>query len=802
MALSPPQPRRLEDLNSSDLVVFLRRVCSDVDDETFDMIIKHKVSGKRAKKYTAEDWTSIGLPYGDVKDIMSSLTDYDKEKENSLGLAMHNSNDSSKGLMPDHGLVMCSGSSILSPSKQAGSSSSSNLLLSKAGSSGSNLLLSKASSSGSNLLHSKASSSGSNSFFSKASCSGSNSFFSKASCSGSNSLLSKTGSCNSNVSLSKGSCSSNSLLVKAISNSGEDLTSRSNAPQQNTTDTSSKYESIKQYFDEDDFSDMPDYEIESYINQKELYEHGVSLGLRIGLPGFMRSPPKKRTKVVKEPQVEVPPSSMTLRTRKDTGLAPTLNDLSSENSESSKDDNFDFGKELEANEGNDSSSAEDVQQSTEDLSKANEQPENPKGTKRRRRRRQKPYEHLSEEDYVKTLPKFNVFDILKSKGTELKNVCKTLKKDGVVYGPQRKLMMRTLTRHLFFNEKGEVNRVTTEQKSGMAASVVAEYPLFKDGTDPSKRTWWRIFDPTGPSGFIANCTTTIFRSMNSKDRPRGGGQGFIVYTDDDSEEEPQAGGSASTTTFHDKDAEWMSLTMPFPTKNNDLVRGMESSFAVRRQWIVQTGPSITDILKKYPHLMSYGTEMLENEFNAMFPSKGPLFLRNFPRLVKLVKEKTEIEEVDFDHEETKDIIGTCLTLAKKLPRPNLQRYKRKHESVMPTLETLILPIPVGTNVKDIIDQKRKDAKSPVQPYLIAFTPAKRITRLYLVADSEMLELPQPSLITGLDLLFKAFFVFNVQYPLGWKVFWEMIEYGLCQINPQKLTNSAKELLQMYQFTPV
>lgn len=34
-----------------------------------------------------------------------------------------------------------------------------------------------------------------------------------------------------------------------------------------------------------------------------------------------------------------------------------------------------------------------------------------------------------------------------------------------------------------------IKLVTTEMKSGMAASLVSLYPLFKDETDPLKRSW-------------------------------------------------------------------------------------------------------------------------------------------------------------------------------------------------------------------------------------------------------------------------------------------------------------------------
>ncbi len=50
--------------------------------------------------------------------------------------------------------------------------------------------------------------------------------------------------------------------------------------------------------------------------------------------------------------------------------------------------------------------------------------------------------------------------------------------------------------------------------------------------------------------------------------------------------------------------------MPTGTKRTELFQGMEVSFTIRRQWIETESPTITDILKKYIHLMSYDTEMV------------------------------------------------------------------------------------------------------------------------------------------------------------------------------------------------
>lgn len=93
---------------------------------------------------------------------------------------------------------------------------------------------------------------------------------------------------------------------------------------------------------------------------------------------------------------------------------------------------------------------------------------------------------------------------------------------------------------------------------------------------------------------------------------------------------------------------------------------------------------------------------------------------------------------------------------------------------------------------------RDDASRSVQPYLMGLMPGKAVTKLFLVADGQLIELATPSVLQGLDILFKSFSVFNARYPLGWKVFWEMVENGLFKLDAVKLTNSANELLRSYE----
>jgi len=54
----------------------------------------------------------------------------------------------------------------------------------------------------------------------------------------------------------------------------------------------------------------------------------------------------------------------------------------------------------------------------------------------------------------------------------------------------------------------------------------------------------------------------------------------------------------------------MGLTMPFSGNKNQLIQGMRNSHSIRKNWIYDLSPTFTDVLGKYPHLMSYDGEMV------------------------------------------------------------------------------------------------------------------------------------------------------------------------------------------------
>ncbi|KAK3932995.1 Phosphoglycerate kinase [Frankliniella fusca] len=100
----------------------------------------------------------------------------------------------------------------------------------------------------------------------------------------------------------------------------------------------------------------------------------------------------------------------------------------------------------------------------------------------------------------------------------------------------------------------------------------------------------------------------------------------------------------------------------------------------------------------------------------------------------------------------------------------------------------------GTNVRQAIEDKREASQEPVQPYLICLVPDASISKMFAVVDNKTVEINSSSFVKGLDILFKIYHVFNVNYPTGWSRFLSFLEWGFYKIDHRKLTNTMKDLI--------
>ena len=93
---------------------------------------------------------------------------------------------------------------------------------------------------------------------------------------------------------------------------------------------------------------------------------------------------------------------------------------------------------------------------------------------------------------------------------------------------------------------------------------------------------------------------------------------------------------------------------------------------------------------------------------------------------------------------------------------------------------------MGTNLEDFIKEKRKTTptSSTVQPYLICVEG--EVKKYFIIVDNVILSRKnQGDVISSFDLLFKVYYVSNVEYPVLLQNLYNFIESYIYEITDRK-----------------
>ncbi|XP_034255509.1 uncharacterized protein LOC117653748 isoform X2 [Thrips palmi] len=561
-----------------------------------------------------------------------------------------------------------------------------------------------------------------------------------------------------------------------------------------------KFAEIEQYFTVEEFNEMSDYDKDVHLNLKRKYdsmcEKAPSWNVEsVAMPEFMK-PKKLKTITTKTSRslAELMASSSTqsspgtssdgsrsgpiiLRTQKDPSAGFSFSRFSTGPDPS-------FARVLRPQ----LNTTTTVDESEEDIcdddqvDQGIDQIEKPKA---------KPLK-MAEIDYIPTLPSFDIDDIIsKLKGNkQMRGLQDELNKDGPLSSVNLKLLVRTLVLKLFCDKEGNYKRDTTaQQKEGLAASLILRCPFLKDDSDPTKWTWWRVYDRKMNRGRIPNVISHLQRKQDDEDKPP---RNVVPSTSGsgDTAQGENAGSSSSAQSIDD--FSWLGLLVPSAGEHKQILLGMNQSFPARKSWILSDGPTIHDVLEKFPHLVSYNGELIEEEFKLLYPKINHLaLLQSFPPFISKLKSQETLPSLPENLSD--DVLQGCLWLAEKMPWQNLKRFGKGKRGKL-DLQDLVHIIPSGVNVREAIEERRRTSQGPVQPYLICLIPDRSISKMFAVVDNKTVEIKTSSFVKGLDIIFKIYHVFNVNYPAGWSRFLCFLEWGFYKIDPQKLTNSMKDLI--------
>ncbi|KAL0104032.1 hypothetical protein PUN28_017016 [Cardiocondyla obscurior] len=241
---------------------------------------------------------------------------------------------------------------------------------------------------------------------------------------------------------------------------------------------------------------------------------------------------------------------------------------------------------------------------------------------------------------------------------------------------------------------------------------------------------------------------------------------------------------------------------------------LQDTFPNRRQWIINTGLNISNIFKKYLRLLDYNGEMIELDFDAIYPTCGDNFLAKFPSfyikhiLCYIEQCRADIKKkIDISLPINNDGLRALIALTLLLPPANsfrknngkgckgkgkiLQNKDNLIYTEVPNPQLLRI-FPEGTSLPYTETRIRSEATTNVQPYIMCIQGQEKVS-YFVQGDGFFFDFQKEgTLIAAFDFLFKLYQVLHISYPSSFLNFYNFIDSFIYKIN-SKPSNIASSL---------
>ncbi|XP_052449210.1 uncharacterized protein LOC128011128 [Carassius gibelio] len=372
---------------------------------------------------------------------------------------------------------------------------------------------------------------------------------------------------------------------------------------------------------------------------------------------------------------------------------------------------------------------------------------------------------------VEQVAAFNVRDILASASCG-SGIVDSIEENNCISLKERQAMVRILVSHLI-ECYGENPSAAT--KVMLASSVVEQFPCLKDCQGKGYEAWFspgRVHRPA--TGFLEE------RLRNVRKKIRRGRQKMI------SSEIPTCS-SSFTLSESNVDSE-RATQMTEWLKNNiwpasQVEHYMKETVIQRAKWIRDHGSkTIMEIVKEYPRLLDT-PGMISQDFLILNPDSASKLTENWVPVFKdkilqfASKEKQALELLQniemMSSERQSDIAVQVLPvvlpthvykIGRKMCRPTFLETRRAFIDIQP----------IGTNMAEYLRSK----ESIEFPYILMLGDNQCFQAFTIINGAA---LQQSTLLAALDVCFKAFYIFDINYPKQCSLVWQFLQtvvYGL------------------------
>ncbi|XP_066498456.1 uncharacterized protein [Hoplias malabaricus] len=354
---------------------------------------------------------------------------------------------------------------------------------------------------------------------------------------------------------------------------------------------------------------------------------------------------------------------------------------------------------------------------------------------------------------------------------------------------QRRAMVRILVSHLI-ERFGETP--ASVAKKNLASSLVSEFPCLKDQHGNGTEAWYSPGRNHRPAtGFIEERLRNVRKRLRSgKCRPNPVENcvtsSLVLQETDISDERAVAM------------TEWLKNNI-WPL--NQVEEYMKQTAIYRAKWIRDHGSkTVQEINREYPRLLDT-PGMIAQDFAVLHPAcAGKLSEKWMPvfkdRILGFASQEKQalglLSRVDSVCADAQGDMALRL-LPVVLPAP-VYRIGRKsfRPSCEETRKSFIDLKPVGTNMVEFLSEAQVTRP---YPFVLALGDDQRCCQSFVVINGQAME--QSTLVAAVDICFKAFYVFDINFPPQCAPAWEFLQTVVYELPGQE--SPSIRLLRAFVF---
>ncbi|XP_041840155.1 uncharacterized protein LOC121639051 [Melanotaenia boesemani] len=369
------------------------------------------------------------------------------------------------------------------------------------------------------------------------------------------------------------------------------------------------------------------------------------------------------------------------------------------------------------------------------------------------------------------VPQFDIRQILTS-STEGKLILESLDEENLITIKQRRCLVRILVSYLM-EKFGD--SPSSETKKSLATALIETFPCLKDESSSGIGVWFTPGRSNHPAtGFLEE------RLRNSRKRVRlqRRSQGTQQRLPQNNEDGVRRTCIPDSTISEEKAMQLKEWLRHNSQPLSKVEQYMLDTAVYRAKMIRGNKWDIQEVCQEFPHLLTQG--MIAQDFEVLHREAAPKLYETWlplyaEKILHLARREGKLTS-SLDGL-TPDCLGElALSQLPTLLPPTVYKVGRKvfRHTIEESKLAFIHHKPVGTNLVEYLNEAK--ASRPY-PYVLSLgNNICHTSQAFVIVAGEALE--QQSLLQAVDVCFKVFYVFDIEYPKQCAPVWEFLQNGV------------------------